>query len=75
MKIILAGPVDKLSSTVSFMKKTLEKLGEEIVPFDYRKEREKYGNERLQKEMINLTKEKKPDVFLLLKGDGIFPET
>lgn len=75
MKIILAGPLEKPSSTVSFMKKTLEKLGQEIVPFDYRKEREQYGNERMQGEMINLTKEKRPDAFLLLKGDGIFPET
>ncbi len=75
MKIILAGPLEKPSSTVSFMKKTLEKLGQEIVPFDYRKEREKYGNERMQEEMISLTKEKRPDAFLLLKGDGIFPET
>lgn len=75
MKIILAGSLDKPSSTVSFMKKTLEDLGQEIIPFDYRKERERYGNEKMQQEMINLTKEKKPDVFLLLKGDRIFPKT
>lgn len=75
MKIILAGPLDRPSSTVSFMKKTLEKLGQEIIPFDYRKEREKYGNERMQQAMIDLVRNKKPDVFLLVKGDGIFPET
>ena len=75
MKIILAGSLEKPSSTVSFMKKTLEELGHEIIPFDYRKERKKYGNERTQQEMINLVEEKRPDVFLLIKGDGIFLET
>ena len=75
MKIILAGSLEKPSSTVSFMKKTLEKLGQEIIPFDYRKEREKYGNKRMQEKMIGLTRGERPDVFLLLKGDGISPET
>ena len=75
MKIILAGSLEKPSSTVSFMKKTLEDLGQEIIPFDYRMKRKELGNEEMQKKMVALIKEKRPDVFLLMKGDGIFPET
>jgi hypothetical protein len=75
MKILLAGPLEKPSSTVSFMKKALEDLDQEIVPFDYRQKREECGNERMQEEMIDLAKKENPDVFCLVKGDGIFPET
>ncbi|MCK4262076.1 glycosyltransferase [bacterium] len=73
MKMILAGSLSKRSSTVSFMKKTLERLGHEIVLFDYRAERERHGNQKMQEMMVDLTGREKPDIFLLVKGEGIFP--
>ena len=59
MKILLAGSFEKSPasiSTVYFMRKALKDLGQEIIPFDYHKEREKYGNKKMRQEMINLTK-------------------
>lgn len=75
MKIVLAGPLEKSTSTVVSKKKTLENLGQEIIPFDYRKKREEVGNERMQEEMIALAEKERPDVFLLVKGEEICPET
>ena len=75
MKMVLAGSLSKPTSTVSFMKKTLEKLGHEVVPFDYRAEREERGNRKMQELMVDLAGRQKPDVFLLIKGEGILPST
>lgn len=75
MKIILAGHLGEPSSTVVFMKKALEELGQEIVPFDYRRERRKLGNGNMQARIIDLIREEKPDVFFLVKGEGISPLT
>jgi len=75
MKIILAGPLEEPLSTVVLMKKALEELGQGIVPFDYRCERRKLGNKKMQARMIDLVRKENPDVFLLVKGEGIFPAT
>ena len=75
MKIILAGHLEEPSSTVVFMKKALEELGQEVVPFDYRRERRKLGSRNMQARIIDLAREEKPDVFFLVKGEGISPRT
>ncbi|NOX97219.1 MAG: glycosyltransferase [Nitrospirae bacterium] len=75
MKIILSGSLEKSSSTVVFMKKALEGLGQKVVPFDYRRERRELGNEKMQARMIDTVRQEKPDVFLLVKGEGISPAT
>jgi len=75
VKIILAGHLEKTSSTVVFMKKALEDLGQEMVPFDYRRERRELGNWKMQAKMIDLVQQEKPDAFLLVKGEGFYPHT
>jgi len=75
VKILLAGYLAEPSSTVVFMKKVLEELGQEIVPFDYRWERRTFGNEEMQVKMIELVRQESPDIFLLMKGEGISPLT
>ncbi len=75
MKIVLAGYLEEPSSTVVFMKKALEELGQEIIPFDYRRERRRLGSEKMQARMLDTVRQEKPDVFLLVKGEGISPAT
>ncbi|MCK4437294.1 hypothetical protein KAU86_05030, partial [bacterium] len=53
----------------------MEKLGHEVVPFDYRAEREEHGNREMQELMVDLTGKEKPDVFVLIKGEDIFTST
>jgi hypothetical protein len=78
VKILLAGSFEKSPvsvSTVYFMHKSLKDLGQEIIPFDYRVKRRELGNKESQEEMIALVERERPDIFLLVRGEEIFPES
>lgn len=75
MKILVVGVFDKPSSTNIFLAKALEKLGNEIIRFNYRSIESHIGTQNMNVALLFKALELSPDLVFLCKGSNIMADT
>ena len=73
MRILLAGPLENPVSNVHFIHQTFEKLGQEVLPFDYRAVAKSEGLGAMHKKLASQVDSFRPDVLFLVKGERVDP--
>jgi len=73
VKILVAGALENPVSNVHFICQTFEKLGQEVLKFDYRAVTKEEGPDAMRQKLIALVESSVPDVLFLVKGERVSP--
>lgn len=74
MKILVAGALENPASNVHFICRTFEKLGQEVLKFDYRAVAKQEGTDAMHHKLLTLVDSSAPDVLFLVKGERVSSE-